>query len=149
MGNRRALIIVSCGQLVLAAGCATVPEERISAAEALRNEMALDAPVTSVGGPVEVRVVTKQTSRAVKLIQPSDFVWPLQPVVVNSPFGHRFHPISGSYVFHAGLDLEAYKRQRVVSAFAGRVVYAGRNGAHGNHVEVQHGKRYVLSLIHI
>lgn len=37
----------------------------------------------------------------------------------------------------------------MVSAFAGRVVYAGRNGAHGNHVEVQHGKRYVTRYSHL
>jgi|CXWL01.1.fsa_nt_gi murein DD-endopeptidase MepM/ murein hydrolase activator NlpD len=150
MGIRRALIITSCVPLLTAAGCATVPEDRISTAQALRNEMALSAPSASEGGPVEVRVVPKrEVARAAKPVAPSHFVWPLAPVVVNSPFGHRFHPISGTYVFHAGLDLEAYKRQRVVSAFAGRVVYAGRNGAHGNHVEVQHSKRYVTRYSHL
>ena len=28
-------------------------------------------------------------------------------------------------------------------------VFAGRNGAHGNHVEVQHGKRYVTRYSHL
>lgn len=119
----------------------------MSMAEAMANH----SDGAGSGGPVEVQVVAKPQARrpVSKYVAPADFLWPVSPVVVNSPFGHRFHPISGSYVFHAGLDLEAFRKQRVVSVFSGRVIYAGRNGAHGNHVEVQHNKRYVTRYSHL
>ncbi len=136
--------------LFIATGCATFAPERISAAEALRDESMLVPLSSAPNTPFEAQLAMPGKNAVKrKPTQPAAFVWPLTPVVVNSPFGHRFHPISGSYVFHAGLDLEAYKKQRVVSAFAGRVVFAGRNGAHGNHVEVQHGKRYVTRYSHL
>ncbi len=60
------------------------------------------------------------------------FLWPIQPVVITSPFGHRFHPITGDYRFHSGLDLFAEPSQPVRAVFDGTVVFSAWNGAHGS-----------------
>jgi murein DD-endopeptidase MepM/ murein hydrolase activator NlpD len=77
-------------------------------------------------------------TQKVKKVDPRRFAWPVQPVVVTSPYGHRVHPIFGDYRFHAGLDLGAEAAQPIRAAEAGRVVFSGWLGGNGKMVEVQH-----------
>jgi murein DD-endopeptidase MepM/ murein hydrolase activator NlpD len=88
-------------------------------------------------------------SAAQRLADVRRFVWPLQPVVVTSPFGHRVHPISGSYRFHSGLDLLADPAQPVRAADDGMVVFSAWNGAHGKQIELQHDPRIATRYSHL
>jgi murein DD-endopeptidase MepM/ murein hydrolase activator NlpD len=66
------------------------------------------------------------------------FTWPVYGEI-TSPFGWRIHPIWGSEIFHAGLDIAADYGQPVVAADSGTVVYAGWMGGYGNAVMIDHG----------
>jgi len=77
------------------------------------------------------------------------FAWPVQPVVITSPFGHRVHPISGQYRFHSGLDLLADPAQPVRAAFDGMVVFSAWNGSFGKQVELQHDPRLTTRYSHL
>ena len=47
------------------------------------------------------------------------------------------------------LDLTAFEGQPVSSAAAGRVIYAGRRGSYGLHVEVAHQNGYTTRYAHL
>ena len=68
----------------------------------------------------------------------SVYSWPVEPVVINSVFGSRYHPILGTERDHQGLDLAATQGQPIFAAAGGVVVRAGPNGGHGNQVVIQH-----------
>lgn len=66
------------------------------------------------------------------------YVWPVSGEI-TSRFGYRIHPIFGTWVFHAGVDIATQTGKPVKAAAAGTVVAAGRDGGYGNVVRVDHG----------
>ena len=64
--------------------------------------------------------------------------WPVNGEI-TSPFGWRVHPIWGTQIFHAGLDIGADYGDPVYAADGGTVVYAGWMGGYGNAVMIDHG----------
>lgn len=82
--------------------------------------------------------LTRLAAKPKRPANPAAFLWPVQPVVLTSPWGTRLHPLHGDVRFHAGVDLLAELSQPVRAAAAGTVVFAGWNGAHGKQVELQH-----------
>ena len=77
------------------------------------------------------------------------FSWPVQPVVITSPFGTRLHPIHGDYKLHKGVDLLAEPAQVVVAPYSGTVVFAGWHGGYGKHVELQHDIEVTTTYSHL
>jgi murein DD-endopeptidase MepM/ murein hydrolase activator NlpD len=57
---------------------------------------------------------------------------------VTSEFGWRRDPINGVAKFHRGIDVRAAYGQDIQAAGAGRVVSAGREGAYGETVVIEH-----------
>lgn len=82
-------------------------------------------------------------------VDPKRFVWPLEPVVVTSPFGFRVHPVTGDYRPHKGVDLLAEPAQAVYAPYAGTVLFSGWNGSYGRHVELQHDLEYATTFSHL
>ncbi len=69
----------------------------------------------------------------------SAFRCPLRvPIDVTSKYGHRYHPITGRYRLHEGIDFRASVGTRVYAAQSGKVIYAGRRGGYGKVVGIQH-----------
>ena len=64
---------------------------------------------------------------------------PLDQYEVTSRFGERVDPIARRAAFHGGIDLVAAQGARVQATAPGVVVHAGRAGAYGNMVEIDHG----------
>ena len=58
---------------------------------------------------------------------------------VTSGFGVRRDPFTGRPARHTGQDFAAPMRTPVYSTAPGDVVFAGRRGAYGNMVEIDHG----------
>jgi hypothetical protein len=77
------------------------------------------------------------------------FAWPMQPVVITSPFGYRVHPISGDYKLHKGIDLMAEPAQAIYAPYSGTVVFSGWQGAYGKHVELQHDVQVTTTYSHM
>lgn len=59
---------------------------------------------------------------------------------VNSNFGWRRDPITGSGRMHTGVDIDCRYGQTVGAAMGGVVYWAARRGGYGNLVVVDHGK---------
>ena len=64
--------------------------------------------------------------------------WPCSGPI-TSPFGYRTHPIFGTTIFHAGIDLGVDYGTPIHAADSGVVVYSGWMFGYGNAVIVDHG----------
>jgi murein DD-endopeptidase MepM/ murein hydrolase activator NlpD len=58
---------------------------------------------------------------------------------LTSSYGYRDHPVSGEYLFHAGVDLAAQTGTPVQAFAAGTVEYIGESDAYGLYIQVDHG----------
>jgi murein DD-endopeptidase MepM/ murein hydrolase activator NlpD len=67
----------------------------------------------------------------------------LRPIDVDygtaSGFGVRRDPFTKRLAFHSGLDLSGPRGSPVRATAPGIVIYAGRKGAYGNMIEIDHG----------
>lgn len=69
--------------------------------------------------------------------------------VVSSKFGMRMHPILKIYRFHYGVDLAPPRGTPIIAAADGVVLLAGRNGAYGNCVKIQHSNNIITLYGHM
>ena len=67
---------------------------------------------------------------------------------MSSGFGRRTDPITGRISMHTGLDFAAPRGTPIYAVGGGVVVFAGRNGAYGNMVEINHGGGYKTRYAH-
>lgn len=69
-------------------------------------------------------------------------VTPIQSGLYSSTsgYGNRIDPFSGRYAFHSGADLASAQGTSVLASAAGIVLVAGKQGAYGNMVEINHGR---------
>lgn len=78
------------------------------------------------------------------------FIWPVQPVVVSSPYGIRRSynggPVSS---FHGGIDLAVDEGVPVVAANSGRVAWVGTGPDYGNTVLIDHGDGVFSGYSHL
>jgi len=75
---------------------------------------------------------------------------PLEFSRVTSGFNpKRYHPVLKKVRPHNGTDFGAPTGTSVRTVGDGRVVFAGRNGGHGNFVKIDHGNGYVTSYSHL
>lgn len=74
---------------------------------------------------------------------------PIRDAEQQSPFGHRIDPFNGHLAFHSGLDLSGPEGSKIYSPADGKVVAAGRNGAYGNAIDINHGFDVVTRYGHL
>lgn len=67
----------------------------------------------------------------------------------SSGFGVRTDPFTGRRSRHEGLDFAARSRTPIHASAAGTVVFAGRHGAYGNMVDIDHGLGIVTRYAHM
>ena len=75
-------------------------------------------------------------------------IWPVEGFV-TSRFGPRASPLNGRRDFHKGLDISARSGTPVLAAAKGTVTFAGRDGAYGNIVHLQHGAGISTRYAHL
>ena len=66
------------------------------------------------------------------------FKTPMLYFYISSEYGHREHPKTGKKSFHHGIDLAGTWQENVRSTAPGTVVFAGREGAFGKVVRIEH-----------
>ncbi len=66
------------------------------------------------------------------------FSFPLDTLVLTSPFGMRPHPVKGKMAFHAGVDLQA-RCDTVRAILSGTVERSGWNCNLGYFIRIRHG----------
>lgn len=74
--------------------------------------------------------------------------WPIDSGWISSSYGHRDDPITGRRAFHGGTDFATHPGQSVYAVAGGVVTFAGRKGAYGHMVEINHGNGYTTRYGH-
>lgn len=78
------------------------------------------------------------SSKSLKTSSSGAFTWPCNGVI-TSPYGYRWHPIRGGYIFHSGLDIGADYGVPIRAASDGVVIMSGWYGGYGNCLIIDHG----------
>jgi len=103
----------------------------------------LNTKVISPPVPAQVKIGTK------KAVSRSGGSFGIVAGRLTSSFGIRVHPVSGSKIFHKGIDIGSARGNPVYAYAAGTVVYAGWNAGYGNFVAIDHGNGMVTSYGHL
>ena len=69
--------------------------------------------------------------------------------VMTSDFGVRSDPFTKRPTFHQGLDFIGGSMSPIVATAPGTVIFAGRKGAYGRMVEIDHGHGFVTRYAHL
>ena len=64
--------------------------------------------------------------------------WPCNGVI-TSPYGYRTHPIFGTTIYHAGIDIGVDYGTPIHAADSGTVIYSGWISGYGNTIIIDHG----------
>lgn len=114
-----------------------VPESEGGQA-ALATELdRLSASVNEEGQ--SLRALERFMARAGKMLAALPSRWPVRGSV-NSEFGRRFSPWSGSQEFHGGIDIGSARGTSIKAPAPGIVVFTGQNADYGNIVIIDHGQ---------
>jgi murein DD-endopeptidase MepM/ murein hydrolase activator NlpD len=73
---------------------------------------------------------------------------PVRSTVVNSGFGYRTNPITGSLEFHEGLDLEGDSTSPIYATADGTVSFAGWRQGYGLCIGIDHGNGFSTLYAH-
>lgn len=76
------------------------------------------------------------------------FALPLREARLTSPFGYRYHPISGNLDFHYGLDLAAPEKAPIYAAVAGTVKTADTQDSYGHYIIIDHYNGFLTLYAH-
>jgi len=82
---------------------------------------------------------------------PSSAGWitPCSYAAFTSPFGYRWHPISGDWKMHYGVDLAGATGTPIYASRAGTVTTAAYNGSAGYYVSINHGDGFSSIYMHM
>ena len=83
-------------------------------------------------------VVQRNVERRNALANATPSIWPAHGWL-TSTMGRRTDPMTGGSDYHPGLDIAGDKGQPVYATAAGVVTHAGRQGAYGNLIVIEHG----------
>ena len=81
-----------------------------------------------------------------------NFIFPLPTNIgsrVTSPYGYRYHPVTGVYKLHNGVDFAAYAGRPIYASKSGKVTTATYSNAWGNYVVINHGDGYSTLYAHM
>ena len=94
--------------------------------------------------------IAQSQERYENLTNPSSgWIVPCSYVYVSSPFGNRYHPLSGVYKMHYGIDLAAYQGTPIYATRSGKVTEATYNDSAGYYVYINHGDGYGSIYMHM
>ena len=77
------------------------------------------------------------------------FGWPVSCTYITSVVGYRYHPISGVWKYHSGMDIGCQYGDAVWASDSGTVILAGVNGGYGNCIMIDHGNGYYTLYGHL
>jgi murein DD-endopeptidase MepM/ murein hydrolase activator NlpD len=83
-------------------------------------------------------VVQRNVERRNALANATPSIWPAHGWL-TSTMGRRTDPMTGGADYHPGLDIAGDKGQAVYATADGVITHAGRQGAYGNLITIDHG----------
>lgn len=118
---------------------AVLDEAKQHKAAAEQMERELQAASADIQARIQERLRQQQQSGGGSYVQGTgQLSWPVNGVI-TSPQGWRIHPIFGTEIYHAGLDIGVDEGTPVHAADSGTVVEADWLGGYGNAVIIDHG----------
>ena len=75
-------------------------------------------------------------------------IWPVRGFV-TSGFGRRRSPLGGGTTMHAGIDISNRVGTPIIAPARGAVTFAGRDGAYGISITLDHGSGIVTRYAHL
>ena len=111
--------------------------------ESIRQEQ-MGKPTTSTGGG-------NGTGDYGSPDNPSGVIWmvPCKYNRISSPFGYRWHPTTGEYSMHKGVDLAAPKGTPIYASRSGYVNVATYHETAGNYITINHQDGYTSVYMHM
>ncbi len=84
-------------------------------------------------------------------VNASGFLYPLPAGTsyVSCSYGYRYHPITGKYSFHYGVDLAANRGTSIYASKAGTVTVATYGSINGNYIKIQHADGSMTIYCHL
>lgn len=67
---------------------------------------------------------------------------PVKKYYISSGYGTRKDPFRKTWARHSGLDMAGWWKTPIYASANGKVVKAGKNGAYGNFIEIDHGNGF-------
>jgi murein DD-endopeptidase MepM/ murein hydrolase activator NlpD len=135
--------------LVLSKDRAPAPSTVVRAADPKRPQLApigVEEHLFEANIPAgSVAEIVPAPPRLVAMVNRSKF----GAIPINSKFGLRRDPITGSARMHTGVDLKATYGRSVGASLGGKVLYAGHRGGYGNLVILDHGKGISTFYAHL
>lgn len=83
------------------------------------------------------------------VVSSGNWMWPVSCTYITSCVGYRFHPVSGIWKYHSGMDIGSAHGDSVWATEAGTVCCAGVKGGYGNCVMIDHGNGYYSLYGHL
>ena len=114
-------------------------------AELTENEKNLQAKIDEYDAGIanieaEIRRVQNQNLNSQMSYEGGVMSWPLPGYTgISSSFGYRYHPITGVWRMHTGLDIPAPAGTAIRSAEDGIVQTSTYNSSYGNYLLIYHG----------
>jgi murein DD-endopeptidase MepM/ murein hydrolase activator NlpD len=82
--------------------------------------------------------------------QPVSCIWPTPGFTwITSSYGYRYHPVTGQYSFHSGIDIGASYGSAILCIADGVVITNTYNSTYGNMIKVDHGNGLVSLYAHM
>ncbi len=106
-------------------------------------------PRSEPGSEADVEALLGLLAHTEDLLRRLPVTMPVAGARLTSRFGNRRDPLRAVRAFHAGLDFAAPRGTRVRAPAAGVVRFAGRRGAFGRLVEIDHGGGLVTRFAHL
>lgn len=119
-------------------------------------------PMDGQGGPYIPEDSLSLSNQESQVISKLDELSTLKQIVNNLPvrlpihdyqemsqFGRRIDPFTGHLAFHAGLDMAGPIDSKIYATADGVVKFAGRGGAYGNMIDIDHGFSVVTRYGHL
>lgn len=75
-------------------------------------------------------------------------ILPVENGWLTDRYGYRTDPFTGKRSMHYGLDVSARNGEPILAAADGKVIYAGKKGAYGYTVEIDHGNGITTRYSH-
>jgi murein DD-endopeptidase MepM/ murein hydrolase activator NlpD len=82
------------------------------------------------------------------LLSSTPSIWPVRGYL-SASFGNRIDPFTGQKDFHAGIDISTPIGTHIQAPAAGVVISAGKQGAYGNALVIDHGYGVVTRYGHM
>lgn len=103
------------------------------------------------GSGNQVTTTTPSTGGSESNVDPDGIRWvvPVAYTYVSSPFGYRWHPVTGQWSMHNGVDLPAPMGTPIYATRSGYVTIADYHYTAGNYVTVNHQDGFTSVYMHM